>query len=111
IIRPSTNFPYQGEMRSPPSPSPAPEMLTSAPKRKLELLLKAAAVAPPSSEKLQLWRFAKPTHSGSITSVISIEAGSLLLVVTVEIGQSLNVRVVTMAPLITGRANAVPPET
>ena len=40
-----------------------------------ELLSKSAAVAPPSSEKLKLWRLAKPTHSGSMTSVIEIDDG------------------------------------
>ncbi len=34
-----------------------------------------AAVAPPSAEKLKLWRLAKPTHAGSMVSVIEMDAG------------------------------------
>ncbi len=75
LKRPSTNFPNQGEIRRPPSPSPAPSILKSAPKWKFEFWLNTAAVRPPSEEKLQLCRLAKPTHRGSITSVIWIEAG------------------------------------
>src|SRR5262245_10468762 len=107
--RPSTNLPYQGEIRRPPSPSPGPEITTSAPKWKFALLLNTAAVRPPSPEKLQLCRLANPTHSVSITSVISIEAGKLFVVVTVEIGQSLKVRVTMIAPFTEGVARATLP--
>src|SRR5438093_13445744 len=100
MMRPSTNCPYHGEMRSPPSPSPAPSILKSAAKWKLSSLLNTAAVAPPSAEKLKLCRLAKPTQSGSIASLIWIRVGKLLLVVTVDEGQSLKVRVAIVAPLI-----------
>ena len=73
--RPSTYWPYQGESLKPPSPWPGPSILKSALKRKFELLSNAAAVAPPSAEKLKLCRLANPTHAGLIASVIEIEAG------------------------------------
>src|SRR5262245_2038655 len=105
--RPSTNCPYQGEIRSPPSPSPGPSILKSAAKWKFELLLNSAAVVPPSDEKLKLCRLAKPTHSVSMTSVIAIDAGSLLVLDTVEIGQSLKVRRAMNAPFTVGVACAI----
>src|SRR2546427_5409544 len=103
--RPSTYWPYHGDSRSPPSPWPAPEILKSAPKWKLASSSNSAEVAPPSSEKLQLWRFANPRQSGSITFEVEIEAGSFVWEENVDSGQSFKGRVWSVAPFAAGVAN------
>src|SRR5262245_53732989 len=106
---PSVSGDHQGPKRRPASPvPPLPSNATSAQNKKLDPFLNRLAVAPPSSEKLQSWRFAKPTHAGCMTSRIEIDAGYPLTGVSVESGQSLKTRRSRCAELGAGVANAAP---
>src|SRR5258705_11872461 len=89
--RPSTYGAHHGAKRRPPSPWPAPAIVTSAPKRNLEVLLNTAADAPPSSENDQLWRLAKPTHRPLIDPLSDVKVERVVLVVSPDIEQKLKV--------------------
>src|SRR5215831_11024073 len=71
---PSASGDHHGARRSPPSPCVSlPSMFTSAQKRYALQFSNLFLDTPPSSEKLQVWRFAKPKHA-RLASVIWIDA-------------------------------------
>src|SRR5262252_8133858 len=108
LKRPSVSAPNHGDRFKPPSP-PRPSS-TSVQEYSNASPFRNWIALTPSVENRHVCRFAKPAHNGcggSLSSLITIEAGNEFVVFRIEIGQSLNTRRWSTALFGSGVANAV----